>query len=84
MPYNPQSATAGLNSRLRLSSCGVWPMQEMLTNRSCATGISEPCQVLTEAALRRTSRVPQGRLIRVECMGPAQAKEVEGGCAVHH
>lgn len=84
VPCNPQSAIAGLNSRLRLSSCGVRPMQEVLTNRSCATGTSEPCQVLTEAALRRHFRVPQGCLIRAECMGPAQAEEVEGGCAVHN
>ena len=43
----------------------------MLTTGSYATGALEPCQVLTEAALRDVSRVPWGSLVRVNCLGNA-------------
>ncbi len=58
VPCNLQSALAGLNSYLRLILCEAWPFWTVLTIGSYATSTSEPCQVLTEAALRLTTRVP--------------------------
>ncbi len=42
-----------------------------LKTGSYATEAPEPCQVLTEAALRDVLRVPQGCLVRANCLGNA-------------
>ncbi len=45
---------------------------------SCATGVREPCQVLTEAALSGLAGVPQDGLIGATCQGSAWKRYVEG------
>lgn len=62
---------------------GSGPSQEAPTIGSCATGTSEPCQVLTEAALRKPSCVPQGCLVRAEWTVPARAEKIDDRCTVY-
>ena len=59
VPCNLQSATAGLNSFSRVFDLLGRKYVLALKNGSCATACREPCQVLTEAAVRGFCCVPQ-------------------------
>lgn len=79
MPYNLQSALAGLNSFLRLFACKACLVHVVLTSGSCAMGTHEPCQVRKEAALSGTSHVPRDRLDRANDMGNACVQQSKKG-----
>ena len=71
MPYNLQSAKAGLNSFAEALACRDCPRQVVTMIGSCATEIHEPRQVRKEAAVSEPFRVPQGCLIGANCLGYA-------------
>ena len=79
VPCNPQSATAGLNSRLRPSFCGVRPVQVAKRAGSCATGTREPRQAREGAAVSGHFRVPQGYLVGAGYSGTARRKRSGAG-----
>lgn len=60
VPCSPQSAVAGINSFDKGRAVGAVRVIGVMIFWSCATERFEPCQVLTEAALRGLFRVPRG------------------------
>jgi len=60
---NPQSAIAGLNSRLRPVICGVSTIHEALRIGSCAIAACELRQVRKKAAVSGHCYVPRGNRV---------------------
>src|SRR3989304_7447594 len=79
VPCNPQSATAGLNSRLEAPSRGARPARAAKRAGSCATGTDQPRQAREGATVRQPPRVPQGHLVGAGGADTARGMIVEGG-----
>ena len=75
VPCNSQSAIARFKSFEKGRAIGVSPCIGVMTFRSCATEYFEPCQVLTEAALRSSFSCAA----RLPGMS-TDPRETSGGC----
>ena len=79
---NLQSATAGLNSSKRCRSFEVCHRKVVLTVGPFAIGTCEPCQVRKEAAVRKTSYVPEDSLTWANSLRNVWKPMINERCAV--
>ena len=84
MPCHPQSALAGLNSRMRgLRLSGSVRRTEASMAGSRAASAREPGQIREEAALSDTARAPRISLAGADDRRARPRSSLEDGCTVH-
>jgi len=83
VPCHPQSALAGLNTRLRVAAFGVSTPRKALTARSRAMSARESGQVRKEAALSGSEHVPRTTLARANRDASARGLLSTTGRTVH-